>query len=147
MRAKYLLGLSLVMLATMANDCTPTVVPNYPYTNTLHIDDGNGDLRYTVDRLYVGGGEWRFFIDWEVRDGWSDDDCIYAFVDTPVFGHSDGRTDACYDSVVAEPIVTARWVEDYSVGSLPIVGQIYLCRDKDWYGDPCVQRNVTFTNQ
>lgn len=150
-KSKLVLSVLTIAIASVLTGCpsTPTVVPDYPYSNTLHVDDGNGDLYYTVYRTPMTGDMWYFKIDVFITDGTNDDDCIYAYFEGPDYFETGtvARDEAC--AVAGKTPTSKRAVWDWVVrdAELPYVDTIYLCRNKEWYGDPCVGRGLTFTNE
>ena len=149
-KSKLLLGACVLGISTMAVSCPNTgVVPNYPYSNTLHIDDGNGDMYYTVYRDNPQPGWWYFKVDVYITDGWNDDDCIYAyFAGDPDMYEGQQRTDETCATSGNTP-ASKRIIWDWMIQeqNLPMQSNLLLCRNKEWYGDPCVSRYITFTNQ
>ena len=147
-----LLGMCVLGLPTMAVACPPTnVVPDYPYSNTLHLDDGNGDLYYTVSRTDAGGGWLYFKVDAYVTDNWNDDDCIFVRFDasTLIEGYRPVADQQEVCAVSGHTPASARIIWDYMIPveiAYPQINEITLCRNKEWYVDPCVGRYITFTN-
>lgn len=137
-KSKLLLGACVLGISTMAVSCPNTgVVPNYPYSNTLHID-GNGDMYYTVYRDNPQPGWWYFKVDVYITDGWNDDDCIYAdfFGDLDLGLDTRETTKICATSGDTSCEQASDLGLDHPRAELATQSEMRLCRNKEWYGDP-----------